>query len=68
MKTDEELKKMYSMPGRAYFKPGLGAPVTVCGIGEHEAKANALAHYRKGCTLVSLMPMSRVVDHVEFIG
>lgn len=68
MKTDEELKNMYNNQWRAYFKRGLGAPAIVYGINEHEAKINALAYYRKNCTPVSLLPIDKVVDRVEFIA
>jgi len=63
-----DLTKIYNTQWRAYYKTGLGKPKIVYGESEHEAKANALAEYRKNRTLLDTWPMDRVVEKVELIG
>ena len=59
---------IYKHQWRAFYKPGLGSPTFVYGESEGEAMKNALAEYRKGCTMVDMKPIEQVVDHVEFIA
>ncbi len=59
---------IYKTSWKAYFKSGLGSPAIVYGNTIEEAQKNALAYYRKNCTLLSKMPISKIVDHVELVG
>lgn len=60
--------ELYANQWRAYYKKGFGAPTVVYGRTEQEALNNALAQYRKDCTMVSMNSLETVVDHVEHIS
>lgn len=60
--------ELYSTQWKAYYKKGFGQPTVVYGRTEREALNNALAQYRKNCTMVSTLPLETVVDHVEYIN
>ena len=55
----------YSKAWNAFYKNGTCAsPTVVYGTDEHEAKANALAYYRKNTTMLDMLPMNLIVDKV----
>ena len=59
---------LYRHRWMAYFKNHLCSPTIVHGESEAAARNEALAHYRKQCTLIDMWPMDAVVARVEYIG
>ena len=56
---------MYETRWTAYFKNGLHNTCIVYGRDAAEAEKNALAEYRKSTTLMSFLPVEKVVARVE---
>ena len=63
-----DTSKIYKTQWRAFYKNGIHPAKIVHGESEAEARANALAEYRKSKTMVDLWPIDKVVDYVEWIG
>lgn len=56
---------IYETRWRAYYKNGLHNVSIVYGRDMAEAMKNALAEYRKSTTMVSFLPLDKVVERVE---
>ena len=61
------MSRLYETKWTAYYKNGVMGPTVVYGEDVEEAMKNALAEYRKNCTMVDFWPIERVVDRVELV-